>query len=139
MCGKFDAYITPRKFINGKDRVMGTSQSRSTVCCPVRLDDFVYETPGHNRTRVTMRLRRKARRPRVRSPEGSPSGAGIGKSKVCRQLAFPDGARRRRAASGMPHQWMPRAGVLKRMWCRTKKSRTRRAKGARQWPIAFLR
>jgi hypothetical protein len=119
---------------------MGTSQSRTTVCCPVRLDDFVYETPGHNRTRVTMRLRRKARQARVWSPEGSPSGAGIGKSRACRQLAFPDGAKRRRAASGVPHQWMPRAGVLNRMWCgKKRKCRPRNAFRVRCWPMMFLR
>ena len=118
---------------------MGTSQSRETVCCPVRLDDFVYETPGHNRTRVQMRLRRKAREPRVWSPEGSPSGAGIGKSRACRELAFPDGAKRRRAASGVPHQWMPRAGVLKRMWCGASKKRKWRLRNAFPRPNMFMR
>ena len=113
---------------------MGTSQS--TVCCPVRLNDFVYETPAHKRTRVQVRPRRKAREPRVWSPEGSPSGAGVGKSKTCRALVFPDAARKRRAARGMAHQWMPRAGVLNRVWC--KKPR-RRLRNAFPRPNMFLR
>lgn len=111
---------------------MGTSQS--TVCCPVRLDDFVYETPVKKRTRVQVRPRRKARGTFVWSPEGSPPAPSNG--KACRMLVFPDAARKRRAARGMAHQWMPRAGVLNRMWC--KKPR-RRLRNAFPRPNMFLR
>ena len=112
---------------------MGTAHS--TVCCPVRLDDFVYETPGHKRTDVKMRLRRKARQKRVLSPEGSPPGPWNSKSKVCRRLVF---AKKRRAATGMSHQWKPRWSVLNRMWCTAKKRRKRGNKNVFHRPIAHL-
>jgi hypothetical protein len=113
---------------------MGTSIS--TVCCPVRLDDFVYETPGHKRTAVKIRTLRKARQKRVLSPDGSPPGPWNSKSKVCRRLVF---AKKRRAATGMSHEWKPSWGVLNRMWCSTKRHRRRDKKKMFHKPIAMLR
>ena len=118
--------------INCKDTDMGTSHS--AVYCPVRLDDFVYETPVKHRTHVQVRARRKARH----APEGSPHTPEEprAKSKVCRTLVF---AKKRRPATGVSHQWKPRWSVLNRMWCRTKSNRKRRIKNVFHKPIAMLR
>lgn len=118
--------------INWKDTDMGTSHS--TVCCPVRLDDFVYETPVHHRTYVQVRARRKARK----APEGSPHTPEEPhiKSKVCRRLVF---AKKRLTSSGVPHHWKPRYSVLNRMWCTTKRNRKNRKKNTFHKPIAELR
>ena len=110
---------------------MGTSNSTAMLSYPVDPEDFIYQTPSANKNQIY--VKRKKRSKKLKSSELSSAA----KSKVCRRLEYKNTATKRVAAGGVPHQWQPRCGQLKDIWCRPKKRR-KRVLMVFNGPIAFL-
>jgi hypothetical protein len=110
---------------------MGTSNSTAMLSYPVDPEDFIYQTPSANKNQIY--VKRKKRSKKLKSSE-APSAA---KSKVCRKLEYKSTVTKRAAAGGVPHQWQPRSGQLRDIWCRPKKRR-KRVLMVFNRPIAFL-
>lgn len=110
---------------------MGTSNSTAMLSYPVDPEDFIYQTPFANRNKIYVQCKKRSKKLNSSELSSAP------KSKVCRRLEYKNTHRKRAASGGVPHQWQPRCGQLKDIWCRPKKRR-KRVLMVFNRPIAFL-
>jgi len=111
---------------------MGTSNSTAMLSYPVDPEDFIYQTPFGNNNYIYVKHKKRSKK--LKSSEVSSAA----KRKVCRRLEYKKTATKRAASGGVPHQWQPRCGQLKDIWCRPKKRRKSGTKLVFNKPISFL-
>ena len=114
---------------------MGTSNSTAMLSYPVDPEDFIYQTPSAKKNEIY--VQRKKIRQKLKVHVTSTAT----KSKVCRRLEYTKSTKSHRKcvpAGGVPHQWRPRCGQLKDIWCRPKKRRKSGTKMVFNKPISYL-
>ena len=102
---------------------MGTSNSTAMLSYPVDPEDFIYQTPSANKNQIYVKRKKRSKK--------------LNSGEVCRRLEYKNTVTKRAAAGGVPHQWQPRSGQLRDIWCRPKKRR-KRVLMVFNRPIAFL-
>ena len=123
-----DYYIYYR---DRKKLQMGTSNSTAMLSYPVDPEDFIYQTPSSKKNKIYVK------RNKIRKRLNLHKVSSAAKSKVCRRLEYKTTVAKRAAPDGVPHQWQPRSGQLRDIWCRPKKRR-KRVLMVFNRPIAFL-